>query len=307
MFKLPEIPSPRASCHELADFAEWQAWQNGVVSERELLACLGRLEENECNIGCDDDDAGNEVVLDEVMNEIGRRKKRCNTGYPFLLERDGTVIKFLYDPDDHKVTLYLYMLLVTRVQMDKYRLQSGIDGTFLFEKMCAEILRFYLGGKRAQAIIFGTACNGGFKEKINALSQSLGEGGGFRMLGNASLTAKDDKLDVVAWVPFSDSLPGQLILFGQCKTGTHWKDHTTRLQPETFIQKWFSTPFAVSPMRVFCITEAHDVSHHQQISLECGILFDRCRLLDFCENLPADLIGHIHTWTTDAVKGCMRK
>jgi hypothetical protein len=47
MFKLPGIPSPQAEIHELADFAEWLAWKQGSVSHRQILADLGRLDENE--------------------------------------------------------------------------------------------------------------------------------------------------------------------------------------------------------------------------------------------------------------------
>ena len=52
------------------------------------------------------------------------------------------------------------------------------------------------------------------------------------------VTAKDGKLDIVVWRRFADGRPGQLIGFGQCKTGTSWPDDLTKLQPEGFCAKW---------------------------------------------------------------------
>ena len=56
MFKLPALPSPRSQIHELADFAELLALQQGTVSAREILAYLGRVSENDPNEGIDDED-----------------------------------------------------------------------------------------------------------------------------------------------------------------------------------------------------------------------------------------------------------
>lgn len=122
----------------------------------------------------------------------------------------------------------------------------------------------------------------------------------FRSLDGASVMAKDDKLDAVAWTPFSDSLPGQLIVFGQCKTGTNWGDLASQLQPEAFIKKWLQEPIVVNPIRAFCIAEAADRSRWKSICVSTGILFDRCRMVDYAEDPEQSLLEKITRWTLAA-------
>ena len=135
-----------------------------------------------------------------------------------------------------------------------------IDGTLLFEEVIAQVLRHYVGGNKAKSFVFGTAASGRFSDKVTQMCQALGEGGQFRNLGGGPVRANDDKLDAVAWVPFSDKLPGQLIAFAQCKTGTNWRDSLGQMNPDAFIRKWTEQPFLVNPVRVFCITESENRS-----------------------------------------------
>jgi len=95
MFKLPSHPSARADCHEIADFAKFLAWKGQSASARELVAYLGRKDDNLNNQGCEDDEVNTTNEMDEVMNELDRRKRACGSGYPFVLESAGTVLRHL--------------------------------------------------------------------------------------------------------------------------------------------------------------------------------------------------------------------
>lgn len=300
MFKLPNPPSPQADVHELADFVELVCWDRGSASKREIVAYLGRVDDNDNNIGCDDDDDENSDFLDEVMIEIESRASACGGGYPFRLELEGTVLRHDAVTTSHRSIMYCYLLLSTRLNMKNNRDHAGINGTDLLEEVAAHALKNYLGGTRAHALVFGTSAPGGFEDKVAALCRELREGAGFRSLDTALVQANDDKLDAVAWVPFSDSLPGQLIIFGQCKTGSSWDDQVTQLQPDIFIDKWMSEPVLVNPVRAFCISEAADRSRWKGTGLAAGIVLDRCRLVDFCDNLAADLLDRVSRWTTAA-------
>lgn len=302
MFKLPNLPSQEADREEMADFAELLSWTRGTVSAREIIAFLGRLDDNDDNSGCDDDDDANDAFLDEVMNEVDRRSSACGSGYPFRLAREGTIVTHNSEDNTACAWLYRFLLMTTRINMQTSREFDGIDGTLLFEEIASEVLRIYLGGIRAQSCVFGTAVGGSFEAKVNSLCKVLGEGGEFRSLGTGDVTAKDGKLDVVAWVPFSDGLPGKLILFGQCKTGTHWDSQITQLRPEAFIKKWMRDPVVVDPMRVFCVAEARDLNRTEALSCDAGIFLDRCRLVDFCGSLSDALIIRMRVWTTAAKK-----
>ena len=302
MFKLPNPPSAQADTHELADFIELLSWYNDSASQREVVAYLGQIDDNEHNVGCDDDDDENAAFLDDVMNEVERRVCACGEGYPFRLDLEGSVLRHETTSLCVKSVLYRYLLLGTRLNMQSDRVHAGIDGTLLLEEIAAYILQNYLGASRSRSFVFGTATAGGFKGKVDKLCRELGEGECFESIDSASVDANDDKLDTVTWVPFSDRLPGQLILFGQCKTGTNWGGLTSQLQPEAFIKKWIRGTIVVNPLRVFCVSEAADRSRWKSTCVVSGILFDRCRLVDFCDDLPKDLVNKMLCWTNTAKK-----
>jgi len=112
--------------------------------------------------------------------------------------------------------------------------------------------------------------------------------------------SKDDNLDTAAWVPFADGQPGMLILFAQCKTGTSWREMTTQLQPDAFINKWMSGKVLVKPVRAFCVSEALHPAQQKGWTAEAGILFDRCRLVDFGDAVSPALLTRMEAWTTAA-------
>lgn len=302
MFKLPSLPSPQADPHELADFVELLSWRHGSASKREIVAYLGRLDDNDDNEGCNDDDDENSAFLDEVMNEIERREAACGSGYPFDLALEGSVLRHRAEDHSKQAVVYRYLLLGTRINMASSRLHAGIDGTLLLEEISTGAIQSYLGNHRSHSFVFGTSTAGGFQDKVDTLCRELSEGGGFTNRDIGPAEANDDKLDAVAWVPFSDGLPGQLIVFGQCKTGSNWSGLTTQLQPDAFVKRWMLDPIVVNPMRALCISEAANRSKWKGICLYAGILFDRCRIVDFCDNLSLDLLHRVQSWTKAAME-----
>ena len=184
--------------------------------------------------------------------------------------------------------------------MTKDRVHAKIDGADLLEEITAETLRCYLGPKRARSIVFGTAAPGTFKDKINRLCRDIGEGGSFRTLDTGSVDANDDKLDTVSWLPFADKTRSQLVVFGQCKTGTNWDGMLTQLQPTDFIKRWMREPYLHNPLRAFCVAEAVNRSRWVGYCVYSGILFDRCRIVDFCEKLNKGLLDKIKKWSAAA-------
>lgn len=301
MFKLPDLPSPKAEPHELADFAELLAWSKGTASAREIVAYLGRLDDNDYNIGCEDNDDENADELEEVMNEVERRKTACGDGYPFELELNGTVLRYISIDGNHRSDVYRYLLLSTRLNMKNQRAHADIDGTGLLEEIAARVLQCYLGPIRARSLVFGTASKGKFEDKVNHLCQELGEGGFFQNLDAVPAQANDDKLDAVAWIPFVDKKPGQLVVFGQCKTGSNWSGLITQLQPDAFLKRWTSSrTYLVSPLRALCVSEAADRSRWNGTVVYSGLFLDRCRMVDFCESLDPDLLSRVRAWNTAA-------
>jgi len=192
--------------------------------------------------------------------------------------------------------------------MSVERVQGGLNGAELFEEASCEVAKRYWGGandSRVNGLVFGTArfrtagpgqeLNGGvFESAVNQLCAALNEGRGYRNKYGGG-HPQDDKLDVVVWREFSDRRPGKLIGFGQCKTGTHWGRELPRLNPATFCQRWFDTQPVAAPVKLcFLSDRVADLAYH---GTEAGVLFDRCRFLDYAQSLPTELLERCARWT----------
>ena len=301
MFKWPGVPSARADVHELADFAELNAWRDGSVSVTALSQALGRLEENDYTDGVpEENETDNDV--EEAFVEAERRQKSCRNGYPFVVEHQGYTLIPNSNTPYKKVIIYKYLLLATRLDMSSNRIHAGIDGALLLEELAALVALEYFG-HRSESLVFGTASNvSSFSKRVDYLCGRIGEGAGFENRNAATPNEKDGKLDVVAWKSFADSLPGKLIAFGQCKTGTSYKDTLNQLQPDSFCRKWLRSPLVLNPLRMFFVSEALPESHWYNTSVDAGLLFDRCRMVDFCDNASSEVIGKAEVWTEAAAK-----
>ena len=298
-FKWPGAPSPRAPAHELADFAELTAWQDESVSHASLSKDLGRLAENDHSDGVPEDDEA-EPVIDDAFVELERRREACGGAgaYPFEIGKNGNTLRTVPGARNTKRLVYIYLLLATRLHMDRNRLHAGLDGTHLFEHLSAAVARGYLGA-RADSLVFGTAA-GRFADKINNLCHRIGEGRCFESLLGISPHQHDGRLDVAAWKSFSDGLSGKLIVFGQCKTGTHYKDSLTQLQPDGFCKKWFRVSPVVNPVRAFFVSESLPRADWEDIGVDAGLMFDRCRIVDFCDDIDGKTRQNIAEWTKAA-------
>lgn len=303
MYKLPGLPSRNATPSELADFAELRAWQDGSFSMQAMRTALGRNNENHDRGGPGDEDDANENLAGEVMAVLSSREEASNGAYPFRIEESGHLLRYIKNQSDERAELYCYLLLCTRLDMQKDRILADKDGTVLFEKLTAHVLKNYLGAGRARSIVFGTTTPGAFHKRVDRLCQELREGGGFRSLDPNVLppSSGDGKLDAVAWVPFSDLRPGKLVLFAQSKTGTRWRDTTTQLQPGGFMSSWMRTPLTPEPVRVFCVAESVE-NKWQNTQTYAGILFDRCRMVDFAHSVPSEILEEIRVWTRAGAK-----
>ena len=301
MFKWPGVPSAQADLNELADFVELMAWQRESRSITATLQDLGRLEENDYSDGVPEEEAAEEIV-EAAYSELSQRQEFCRTGYPFVLDQQGHTLRVRQDCQESKAIIYKYLLLATRLNMTANRRYSGYDGTLLLEELAAEVAREYFGG-RAESLVFGTAAAAaGFPDKVNDLCSKMGEGGVFKNRNEAAPTAKDGKLDVVVWKSFTDGAAGKLIGFGQCKTGTHYKDQLAQLQPSSFCQKWLRDQPAFIPIRMLFIAEALSRGHWYSAVSDAGLLFDRCRIIDFCDSVAPEVLGKIKAWTEAAAK-----
>lgn len=300
------MPSPGAETNELADFAELKCWKSGSISVGQILSYLVQIDDNEDNAGCDDSEDRNADLLEDVMKEIERRERACDSGYPFTLGPRGGFLRCSEsEPEKAQSAVYLYLLLATRLNMKDGRKHAGIDGTTLLEPLSAHAIGSYLGSKKAKSRVFETFAKGSFEDKVGELCLDLREGSGFQNKSGVSVRTRDGKLDVVAWIPFADGQPGQLIVFAQCKTGTNWIDSCSELQPRNFMDKYMERNLVVEPVKAFCVADAVDRERWEDVGISAGILFDRCRLVEHSSDLPEKPLSEIRGWTLEAKKAVL--
>jgi len=306
MFKLPDkYPSLRDNVSDITDFFETICLKSthGRASFREIYrAAATGDDEIEINGIEDENDLFNNEKFDEVCIEIQRRTQACGGNYPFSFEDRGYVLKLDSSIENWMTVSYAYLLLATRLNMTSNKVQNEIDGALLFENLSAQIAKSYWGD-RADSIVFGTANDGNFPNKINELCKKIGEGTGFKSRNKNRPTEKDAKLDIVVWKRFQDDRQAKLIGFGQCKTGTHWDESISQLQPDAFCQSWFEDAPAVPPVRLYFICDSFPSGQWYSKASSAGIIFDRFRIMDF---LPSNLDGQIdrkvRTWVNAALK-----
>jgi len=300
MFKIPNLPSPEADIAELSDFAEIECFKKGFVSKQELISKLGRIEENVIVNG-NPIDSPMANRIDDVFNAIEVRNKYCNGLYPFLICAPGYLMTINKAISQETLSIYVFLLLTTRFDMNSHKIKNNIDATLLFEYISANVASCYFGDRAEQYVMGTSADEGSFKNKVDGLCQKMKEGGGYLNRNSASMSQiKDDAVDIVVWKSFSDGFPGKLIAFGQCKTGTSWGQQLTSLQPDSFAKSWFKDQPAVNPIRMFFLADAVDRSEWFHKVCKAGVLFDRFRIMDYSRQIQEGALDNIKKWLSQA-------
>ncbi len=248
--------------------------------------------------GVQEDDGRKEDDMVAIYQELEDRQKASRGGYPFVVAQHGHALH-RREKINERMMIYFYLLLATRLNMKTQRRHNDIDGTLLFERLAADIARTYFGD-RASSYIFGSDNKSSFRKKIDLLCKEyINEGDGLSEQQREP-TERDGKLDVVVWKHFSDRSSGKLIGFGQCKTGTHYREQLTQLQPDEFCRKWMRTQPVFTPIRMFFVTEALSRRQWRNISIDSGLLFDRCRVVDFADEIHPKVRKDIEQWIEGA-------
>ena len=63
-------------------------------------------------------------------------------------------------------------------------------------------------------------------------------------------------------------------------------------------------PLIVPPVRMFFVAEALALSDEDRsdIGIEAGLLFDRCRIVDFCVGVDDSVLERVKNWTAAAAE-----
>jgi hypothetical protein len=272
----PTLPKVADSLEMHADWLEWRSlvtpehYASWSDHQRDL-----RIGGSDESMGDSDDEL--EVLTDDIAAEIQGRIEACGSqedSYPFDVTDQG--LHYLPRPD---ATAYKFQLLLTL-----FGRQAGPPNTYgdrLFEDLCAEALRNYLGGSSEglEVLVFGfprRVLPSGFKDAVDEFCRTLREGIRAKRAPETD-DQKDAHLDLVAWRGFPESRPGQLIVFGQCSTGMDWFDKIHELQPNKWCQLWLEELPLVHPLSSFFVPRRIELAQWRRAGVYGGILFDRCR------------------------------
>lgn len=300
MYKLGNIPSIKDDISEIADFLEIKCLfsEEGIFSIESAKNALS-VESDELHFeGIDDDDDRTYNRLMEVFAELKQRKNDCNDFYPFIINND--LISFNNDCKEEIAQIYKYLLFATRANMKNDRLfGEGKDATLIFEILSQYICKSYFGNKSI-SMVFGTATEMTFKDKVKELIKQLNYKSEVKEPVGSNGKRKDGKLDVIVWNPFKDKRDSMLIGMAQCKTGTHWDDTLTQLQPSNFFRNYMYYSPIAEPVRLFFITESLAVSEQwEERARNAGILFDRQRIMSLLpQEIDKKLLIDIEEWNT---------
>lgn len=300
MFKLPDqIPSLRSPSQEWADYAEYLALKNGKISLHDLIKTPLLVSDETIVSGIEDATDRFNNKADEISSEINRRRNISRERYPYNATDNGYSIEFHLNDEQH-TWVYRFLLLSTRLKMTRQKVQNGIDGTHILERLSAEVAKEFFGAN-SEVDILGTsrAEVGGFRAKLADLTKRMREGG--EIHPNEHFRPQDDNVDVILWKGFTDKMPSQVIAFGQCKTGTSWSDKLSELNTEAFCKTWFKTYPVLTPIRMFFCSQYFPQEIWRARANEAGLVFDRFRILDYLPETLADgLLNDIKTWCNGA-------
>jgi hypothetical protein len=302
-YKLPDLPSAQPTNCELADYLEISCLLNAnkkislVSASKALTPSLDEIE----NEGIESEDDEVNEGIDDATVIINDRDDWTRNRYPFSLSTSGNVVKFKRSRVTIEDYVYLFLLLVTRLDMIENGKHADIDGRLLFEELCELITKQYFGARSA-TLLLGTSAGSKFEDKIKALIAFINDGEAQRKYPDSRGKEKDGGADIVGCTHFTDKRRGKLISFCQCKTGTSWESEINKLQPTQFINDHFMDPGNMRPVSVFFVAEERVVEFTKTAG-KPHVFFTRCRIMDYLPTKLPDLLKkNIITYVDGAVK-----
>lgn len=277
--------------HSYADVSELICIiSNGFVSSNDIL---NRIKTN-CKISNEDQkkldgnigllDAENsdneESWLTVVFEYLELRSKIYDESYPFIVEKNGLRIKS--KELSNSQLIYIYLLIASSLEFfDKIKPVLTKEFEILSEHVLTQFL--------PQAIVYGFGSNtkfrGNAQTKIKDLAKELNVDIRDRIIAQISrYNSKEEGLDVVGWIPFTDNNPNTIIVLGQCACGQNWVNKQNETKRYDRFYDAYILPF------IHALFLPHDLRNNKgKFDLDKDInintlVFERRRIIELSKN-----------------------
>jgi len=213
-------------------------------------------------------------VVGSIWLEISRRHSLAQMTHPVVCRQDG-LEKALGDDAFRAYAFQLLLSLASYYPSMRMDAKTRRKVTKLFERVTASALTGYL--RMCSVEITGFPREDSvprpFRQCLDYLARKLHEKRGSTQVFSSN--TKDEGVDVVAWQPFNDKRPSQLILLAQCATGRNWRGKTSQIMPDVWRNyvNWLA-----GPAKAFAFPFVGMPDEWDRLSFQAGILLDRLRI-----------------------------
>jgi hypothetical protein len=284
LLAVPEIgaaPALLADWLELTAFlsAERKAHLNQLMSNQDL----------QWDTQVEDASVEDEILEDTASiaaGEIERRGEVLDGAYPFQMSVDGRFVVMNEEPEcGVGYSIYLFCLIVDHAKQSQIvpveltpTLEEMREARNLFQ-VCATLAAAGYCIGPAFSLGFPRPDGSGFLKKIAEIWRYFKDGKPREKPLAGSADVKDEGIDVVAWRPQRDSLPGTLYLLGQAASGHSWQGKSVKDHITVFHHEWFEiTPATQATPALFVPEMLDEEDFLRRITRSHGQIFHRGRL-----------------------------
>jgi hypothetical protein len=292
------IPDKNSHRTKFADWLELSCIRaaDGRVGFGTLVSASDIASEEQPEDIAEEDIREDDLVL-AVQDEINQRR-RCigDQDYPFRVDDRGEAIVFTRELTEAGA-VYLFCLFLSHASdrtIVPAALAPQVDNPArdLFQVCATVAAAGYVSGN---AMCFGWPRPEGeaFLEALHRIYAFFGDGlPHAEPRPAAPEDVKDDGVDVIAWRPTPDGLPGTHYLLGQAASGNNWKDKSIMADANLFHDYWFERrpaarhenamfmPFCIEPKSADDEGSQQEalVDHMQRLLLKYGTIIYRYRM-----------------------------
>lgn len=238
--------------------------------------------------------SSDEVEVDLLLREIEFRSARSAICYPFAVEEEGIALR---ENTDTAVYGFLLVASLPEAAFRKRKQWPKVDLGLDIVTVAALRAMF---GENSKAIRFAWPASDGrpthFAAAIDWLAEKLGVATG---TGPRHSKRKDGGVDVVAWLPFSDSVNGFPVVLVQTTLSKRYSGKARDISKGVWLS-WLELRADPIVALVIPFDVPFDSDQWFEISCDAQLILDRMRLCELLDGTPSgdlDSVDEIRAWT----------